>query len=77
MADKLLRHIPSGIVYIWQPEYAQRADFEEYEPELAAPVAAPAEAAAPKARAVRKKVESEPVVIDEAALSADASRNLP
>jgi len=88
MADKYLRHIPTGTIYIWQPAYAQRADFEEYVPEPApAPAPDPEVAAEPvavKPRTTRKKAVEpapeptpEPVVVDEEALSADASRNLP
>lgn len=82
MADKYLRHIPTGTIYIWQPAYAQRADFEEYVPE---PAPEPVVEAAPKPKATRKKAAAEPapeptpepVLVDEEALSADASRNLP
>lgn len=84
MADKYLRHIPTGTIYIWQAAYAQRADFEDYVPE---PVAEPVVEETPKAKTkvTRKKAAvepapeptPEPVLVDEAALSADASRNLP
>jgi len=84
MADKYLRHIPTGTIYIWQPAFAQRSDFEEYVPEPA-PVAEEAvEPVVTKPRSTRKKAVEpapeptlEPVVVDEEALSADASRNLP
>lgn len=87
MADKLLRHIPTGTLYIWQPAFAQRADFEDYVPEPEPVVEAPAATDAPKAKSSRKKAEvapepaekytPEPAFVDEAALSADASRGLP
>ena len=87
MADKMLRHIPTGTLYIWQPAFAQRADFEDYVPEPEPVVEAPAAVAAPKAKTSRKKAEvapepaekytPEPAFVDEAALSADASRGLP
>jgi hypothetical protein len=90
MADKMLRHIPTGTLYIWQPVFAQRADFEDYVPEPEPVVEAPAaDAAAPKAKTSRKKADAtpepepeakytpEPAFVDEAALSADASRGLP
>jgi hypothetical protein len=91
MADKMLRHIPTGTLYIWQPAFAQRADFEDYVPEPEPVVEAPAvvDAPAPKAKTSRKKAEAapepepvvkyapEPAFVDEAALSADASRGLP
>lgn len=80
MADKYLRHIPSGTIYIWQPAYAQRDDFEDYVPEPE-----PVVEEAPKPKTSRKKAAAapapeptpEPVLVDEDALSADASRNLP
>lgn len=40
MADKYLRHKPTGIVYIWQPAFAQNPEFEELE-SLDEPKAAP------------------------------------
>lgn len=85
MADRYLRHIPSGILYIWQAAYAQRTDFEEVED-------APQDEDAPAAPIVIKtKVKTkakpraiEPVESDDleinlndVALSADASRGLP
>lgn len=29
MADRLLIHKPTGVLYIWQHQFAQREDFEE------------------------------------------------
>lgn len=66
MADRLLRHIPTGTLYIWQHAYAEREDFEEVIDVESREV--------PEPKPKRKK--SEPVV-DEAAIAADASRNLP
>jgi hypothetical protein len=43
MADKYLRHKPTGIMYIWQPAFAQNPEFEEadsFEPK-ATPTKAP------------------------------------
>ena len=89
MADKMLRHIPTGTLYIWQPVFAQRADFEDYvpEPEPVVEPEATTDTPAPKAKTSRKKAEvapepaekytPEPAFVDEAALSADASRGLP
>lgn len=71
MADRLLRHIPSGVLYVYQDVFAQRSDFEEIidveAKEIPTPPAAP--------RKVKAKVET-PAVDDEA-VSADASRGLP
>lgn len=84
MADKMLRHIPTGTIYIWQPAFAQRADFEEYVPEPAPTPEEVVESVVTKPRSTRKKAiepapepTPEPVFVDEEALSADASRNLP
>jgi hypothetical protein len=80
MADKLLRHIPTGVIHICQPAFEQRSDFEPYEPpapELEIPVLTK------PSRAPRAPKQTEPPApapapaIDESALSADASRNLP
>ena len=47
MSDRLLRHIPTNILYVWQPAFANNPEFEEIidvesrvipdEPEAAAP----------------------------------------
>jgi hypothetical protein len=70
MVDKHLRHIPTGIVYIWQPAFAQRDDFEDVLPE-------PEAAEAPKG--LKRRAKPTPVVdaVDAEAVSADATRNLP
>lgn len=80
MADKLLRHKPTGVIFVSQPAFEQREDFEPYTPPEEKP-AEPAEPA-PRARAPRAPKPAEPVaeptpLVDEAALSADATRNLP
>lgn len=67
MADRLLRHIPTGTLYIWQYAFAEREDFEEVIDVEAKEVPEP-----PKT----KRAKAAPV-IDEAAIAADASRNLP
>lgn len=53
MADKLLRHIPSGVIYIDQPAFSTRPDFEPYEPPAEGEVAA--DAVVDAAPAVKKK----------------------
>ena len=68
MADRLLRHIPTGVLYIYQPVYAARDDFEEIIDVEAK------EIPTPKPRA---KIKAEVPKVDEEALSADASRDLP
>jgi hypothetical protein len=83
MSDRLLRHIPSGTLYIWQPAYAQRKDFEEVVEEVVEEV--PAEVVEPvKPRTRRVKaldpqpvVQSEVVVVEEERIQEDASRDLP
>jgi hypothetical protein len=70
MADRLLRHKPTGTLYIWQHAFAERDDFEEVIDVEAKEVPEP-----PKSRK-RKGVDGA-VEVDEAAIAADASRNLP
>lgn len=87
MADKMLRHIPTGVLYIWQPSFAQRADFEDVVPEPEPIVEPVADAGTKASKSSRKKADKvavpsvkytpEPVFVDEEALSADASRGLP
>lgn len=73
MADRLLRHIPSGVLYVYQAVYAQRPDFEEIFDVEAREIPDPA----PKiARKVKPKAEAAPAVDDEV-LSEEASRGLP
>ncbi len=84
MADRMLRHIPTGILYIWHPAYAQRKDFEEVVEEAAPEVVEEPvqEASKPRARRVKALdpqpvVEVEPVVVEEERIQEDASRDLP
>lgn len=70
MTQRLLRHKPSGIIYVWQEVFAQRDDFEEII-DVEAKVIDTDSDSAPKRRG-RKAA-----AIDEEALSADASRGLP
>jgi hypothetical protein len=54
MADKYLRHKPTGIMYIWQPAFAQNPEFEEadsLEPKAAKAPKAPKATKAPKTAA--------------------------
>ena len=72
MADRLLRHIPSGVLYVYQPVYAQRADFEEIFDVEAREIPDPAPKAARKV-----KPKAEVAAVDDEALSEEASRGLP
>lgn len=86
MADRYLKHKPSGIVYIYQSAYAERDDFEEVADLQGTPLTViegeatvVVEADAPKTKG-RKKAEApvapaEEVDLD-AALSADAGKGL-
>ncbi len=81
MSDRMLRHIPSGTLYIWQAAYAQRKDFEEVAEEV---IETPAVVEEPKPRTRRVKaldpqpvVEVEVAVVEEERIQEDASRNLP
>lgn len=72
MTDKLVRHIPTGVIWVSQPAWEGRSDFEPYEPEVA-PEAAPA---APAPRKPRATKVVEPVIVPDEALSQEASRGL-
>lgn len=78
MTDKLLRHIPTGVIWVSQPAWETRSDFEPYEPEVV-PEETPAAPTPRKPRAAKVVepviVPDEPVVPDEA-LSQEASRGL-
>lgn len=74
MAQPMLLHKPSGILYVWQEAFAQRDDFEEVIDVETREVHREELAQQAKARKPRKPA---PAVIDVEALSADASRNLP
>jgi len=70
MSDKLLRHIPSGVIYISQPAFEVRPDFEPYDPDAAL---APDETveAAPKTKA---QLRAEAKAAATAAALAEAAR---
>lgn len=70
MTDKLVRHIPTGVIWVSQPAWENRSDFEPYEPEVVKE--------APAAPAVRKPraAKVEPVVVPDETLSQEASRGL-
>jgi hypothetical protein len=83
MADRYLKHIPSGQVFIFAPPFSAQDDFVECAnpagdpfPELE-PVVNPAPRRGRKAAAdAAADTGGQELAID-AALSADASRNLP
>jgi hypothetical protein len=73
MTTRLLRHIPSGVLYAYQDVFAIRPDFEEVEdPNVIDVVATVVEPK--KARA--KKADPLPMVDDDA-LGIQAARGLP
>ena len=85
MADRYLKHLPSGIIFIYQGAFAKRDDFIEVADLEGTPMpvgdadepVAPAKAAKPA-----KAPKSKPAPVDDlgadidAALSKDASRGL-
>ena len=83
MPSKLLRHIPTGVIFVNQAAFSVRADFEEIPDEEPAAVAdsapKPRRAKAPAATAEPAPglPDSDIFTIDAAALSADASRHQP
>lgn len=70
---RLLRHKPSGQLFVYQEAFAQRADFEEVTPE---PAAKPARAPR-KARAAEDEAPGPTAEENAEAIGLDASRNLP
>lgn len=66
MTNRLLRHVPTNTMYVWRPEFAEDADFEEIIDVESREVPTPARAKLKKA-----------VIVDDEALFADASHNLP
>lgn len=72
MADRMLRHIPSGVLYVYQDAFAMRADFEEIINVEAR------EVPDSEVRVARRaKPKPEVAAVDDAAVSEEASRNLP
>lgn len=57
MTQRLLRHIPTGILYAYQDIYAQRKDFEEIIDVEAKEIPEPV-ARKPRAKAETKSVET-------------------
>lgn len=77
---RYLRHKPTGILYVDQPAFANRPDFEPVQLEApAAEPAAPAEAAPRRKRGepTADELFAQEAAANAAAVSADASRNLP
>ncbi len=73
MADRLLRHKPTGNLYIWQLVFAENPDFEEV-----ADTTSSAELEIPtfkKPKPAKAGLDTKPSL--DAVLSAEASRNLP
>jgi len=70
MADRMLMHKPSGILYIWQEAFAERDDFEEVfnveakeittEPQFSVKIK-------------KRKIET----VDDSLIAAQSSRGLP
>jgi hypothetical protein len=82
MADRFLKHIPSGQVFIYAPPWIDQDDFVEVATATGDPFPpdAPVVNPTPKGKRLTKPatvVEVPlPVVVDDAALSADASQGL-
>ena len=70
MADRLLRHIPSGQLFIYQEAFALRADFEEIIDVESRVVDEPL---VKKPKVHKVKIER----VDDEVISAEASRDLP
>lgn len=76
MADRYLKHIPSGVVYILQPAFAQRADFIEVANLAGDPLPDGKDEPVAETKSRGKRKSGEVVADTDAALSADASRGL-
>lgn len=70
MADRYLKHKPSGHVFIYAPPFIDHEDFEECSNAAGDPFADPEPVVNPAPRAKRTPK------VDHAAISADASRGL-
>lgn len=68
MADRLLQHKPTGVMYIWQEVFANHADFEEIIDVESKVVSEP-----PK----RPKLGLPTKAASDAVLGAEAARGLP
>lgn len=80
MPDLYLRHVPTGVVYVSQPAFALRPDFVPCNLDGSDVVdvdAVEVPVVTPRTRRVGKQAIPDAPMIDEAALSADASRGLP
>jgi len=73
MADRYIKHIPSGIVYIYAAPWIGREDFEECANAAGDPLPDEAPVVNPTPRRKRLSLDAPN---DDAALSADASRGL-
>ncbi len=73
MADRFLKHIPSGHVYIYAEPWITHDDFVEVFNAAGDPMPEPEPVINP---APRRKKNTETPVADDAALSADATRGL-
>jgi hypothetical protein len=79
MADRFIKHVPSGQVFIYAPPWIGMDDFTECANAAGDPLPEPEPevSPAPRApRAARAPKSAEPSAADDAALSADASRGL-
>ena len=72
MTDRMLRHKPTGVLYIYQDVFAMRPDFEEVINVEATVVEDPP----PKPRRSRVTAGMEIPTIDDLQLGEDASRGL-
>lgn len=79
MADRYIKHIPSGQVFIYQGAYAQREDFEECADVHGNPLGATIEGEAVRVDRSTKRVKKAVVAADDdidLVLSDEASRGL-
>ena len=74
MADRFLKHKPSGHVFIYAPPFIDHEDFEECANAAGDPMQELEVVVNPPPR--RKKADKLPDSVDDAGLSADASRGL-
>jgi hypothetical protein len=77
MADRLLRHKPTGVVYIYQPVFAMRDDFEEII-DVESRVVDEPPATKPRRTRVQPAPEQMTIpTIDDLQLGSEAARGLP
>jgi hypothetical protein len=76
MADRFLKHIPSGHIFIYAPPWVGHEDFVEVADAAGNPFPDPEPEVNPPPKPRAKKAPAADPTVEDAAISADASRGL-